>query len=62
MEAKGKTPRKHTHDTDSTGEIAKAAAPMASAAALTPGTFSEIAVRNAIPISWVDQARKAVQY
>jgi hypothetical protein len=35
---------------------------MAAAAALFPGTFSALAVNDAIPYSWEDRARKAVQY
>jgi chorismate mutase len=35
---------------------------MAAAAAIPPGVFNEISVRSAIPFSWEERARKAVEY
>jgi len=42
--------------------IADSPAGLGTAAALSPGVFSELSVRNAIPRSWEERARKAVEY
>ncbi len=52
-----RTPRPSPHRATGARRV-----PMAAAAAILPGTFSALAVNDAIPRSWEDRARKAVQY
>ncbi len=54
---KQREPKKNTHSTGQTMQM-----PPASAAALSPGFFNDVTATKAVPTSWEDRARKAVEY
>ena len=58
----GRNKRNRPSDRTSNHAVGVAPAPMATAAALAPGTFGEVTARSAVPSSWEDRARKAVEY